>query len=201
MKLWTKIEDERMRNAVRNVLRDYRFKLFYIPSSLTGKHHPLDERGTEGLLKHSEKLAWFLYQASIQLQLSIYVRDMLLTAAYFHDLGKLKQTKVIQVLSYPKLERRTEVIREVKRKDLHPILSAKLAREYLEKEGVDPSTIGIITNLIASHMSHWTPYLPQPKTELEKLFALGDFIVSRDEFRLSSHCKLYKLKKWLHLIK
>jgi len=183
MKYIDKIENKKLKNAVKKALEDYKPQLIFIPSSMTGKHHPYDERGKEGLLKHIEKVAWFVYQASIGLKLTSLERDILLTSAYFHDLGKVKETKVVQKISYPSLERTVEVSREIK-KDLHPIYSSEIAEEYLKKEGVETSIINQIKKIIISHMSHWYPYLPQPETNLEKLFYLADFITSRDNFNL-----------------
>jgi len=199
MKLYETIQDERLKKAVKKVLRDNGYKLHFIPATMTGRHHPIDERGYDGLMKHTEKVAWFLDQVCRQLNYSNEVRDILLTAAYFHDLGKIKQTKIIQEVKYSKgkIEREVKVIREVKNKDLHSIFSAELARKYLEKEGVEEETIEAITDIIKSHMSHWYPYLPQPQTELEKIFAIADFIVSRDEFQL----KVPKESLWTRIKK
>ncbi len=192
-----KIEDGRIRNAVLKALSDYGYKLKYIPSSMSGRFHPRDERGKEGLLRHIEKVAWLVYQISLQLNYPALLKDALIGAAYFHDLGKVAETKVVQEVSYKgkKISREVRVMREIKKKDFHPLASANLARKYLEKEGLDEETISVIEDLIKSHMSHWLPYLPQPETEAEKVLAIADFIASREEFQLQKGRKKSILRR------
>lgn len=187
MKYLEKIKDERLKRAVLKAYKIYGYKLHFLPSSLTGHHHPVDERGINGLTTHIEKMCWFLDGVADEFKYSDTVRDMLLTAAYFHDIGKVKQTTVSHELTYESdgsSKRTTKVIRNIGGLDLHPIISAKMAREFLEKEGVEEEMIQTICDLIARHMSHWYPNLPRPQTELEKMFALADFIVSREDFKI-----------------
>jgi response regulator RpfG family c-di-GMP phosphodiesterase len=193
MKYIDKIQDRKLKSAVQDAYRKYAYKLHFIPASVSGSYHPEDERGKEGLNIHVEKLCWFLDQVVQQYKLSDETRDILLTAAYFHDLGKVKLTRVKHVLVYKskKEERCVRVERDVYGYDNHAEVSAQLAEQYLIKHGVPEEQRNVIASIIRKHMSHWTPHAPQPSTELEKLFALGDFIVSRKEFTLR------KERKWL----
>jgi len=200
MKYLEKIKDLRLKKAVLKAYSMYGYKLYFLPSSLTGRHHPPDERGIGGLKAHIEKMCWFLDGVADEFKYSDEVRDMLFTAAYFHDLGKVKQTTVSQEVSYPEKgqpKREVKVIRNVGGLDLHSIISAKMAREFLEKEGVKEETIQTVCNLVARHMSHWYPKLPLPQTELEKMFALADFIVAREDFRIEKEGKWKRIRKIL----
>lgn len=192
MKVYELIKDEKLRRAVKSAHDRYGYKLSFLPASLTGRFHPEDERGREGLNKHIEKLVWFLDEACKGLDMDDVTRDVLLAAAFFHDLGKVIETRVYQQVIYQgeNTVRQTLVSREVKDGDFHPITSSKLARRFLIEEGVEQETIDIICSIIECHMGHWYPYLPRATTELEKLFALADYIVSREEFNIK------KKRKW-----
>jgi hypothetical protein len=181
------IKDKKMRKAVELMLYDWGYKLRFIPGSMTGVHHAQDERAKGGLSKHIEKVCWFIIKSSEAFELSDEDRDILLVSAYFHDISKVRDTKVLEKLIYfgKKVIRKIVVSREVKNRDPHPFESANMAREYLNKAEVDQCTIGVITNIIFCHMNHWYyPRCPLPKTKREQLFALADYIVSREEFNL-----------------
>lgn len=201
MRYLEKIKDKRLKRAVLRTYTMYGYKLYFLPSSLTGRHHPKDERGINGLRNHIEKVCWFLDGIADEFKYSDATRDILFTAAYFHDLGKVRQTTVSQELVYEpdgKTTRRIKVIRNIGGLDLHPIISAKMAREFLEDQGIEEETIKLICDLIASHMSHWYPNLPRPQTELEKMFALADFTVAREDFKIErKEGKWAKIKRSL----
>jgi len=201
MRYLEKIKDERLKKAVLRAYTVYGYKLYFLPSSLTGKHHPKNERGINGLRNHIEKVCWFLDGLADEFQYTNATRDILFAAAYFHDLGKVKQMTVSQELEYKpdgKTTRRTKVTRNIGGLDLHPIISAKMAREFLEDQGVEEETIKVICDLVARHMSHWYPSLPRPQTELEKMFALADFTVAREDFKIErKEGKWAKIKRSL----
>lgn len=203
MKYLEKIKDEKLKKAVLRANSVYGYKLYFLPSSLTGRHHPADERGLGGLRNHVEKMCWVLDGVADEFKYSDATRDMLLTAAYFHDIGKVKQTTVTQELTYEskdKISRKTKVERKIGGPDLHPIISARMAREFLAEQGVEEETISTICDLIARHMSHWYPGLPRPQTELEKMFALADFLVAREDFKIErKEGKWRKIKRILKL--
>ena len=108
-----KIKGTKLKQAVLKVYKVYGHKLYFLPLSLIGKHHPKDERGIGGLKNHIEKMCWFL-------------------------------------------------------------------------DGV-----------VARHMSQWYPNLSRPQTELEKMFALADFIVAREDFKIKREGKWGKIKRSL----
>lgn len=186
------IKDEKLRKTVELMLYDWGYKLKFIPGSMTGVHHAKDERIKGGLSRHIEKIGWFVTKSSEAFKLSDEDRDILLVCAYFHDISKVRDTRVLEKLTYwgKKILRKVEIAREVKDGDRHPFESANMAREYLVKAEVDVCTIGIITNIIVCHMNHWYPRYPLPETEREKMFALADYIVSREEFNVKNKLSL-----------
>jgi len=186
------IKDEKLRKTVELMLYDWGYKLKFIPGSMTGVHHAKDERTMGGLSRHIEKICWFVTKSSEAFKLSDNDKDILLVCAYFHDISKVRDTRVLEKLTYwgKNILRKVEMAREVKDGDRHPFESAIMAKEYLVKAEVDVCTIGIITNIIVCHMNHWYPRYPLPNTEREKMFALADYIVSREEFNVKSKFSL-----------
>jgi hypothetical protein len=192
------IKDKKLRKAVELMLKDWEYKLKFIPGSMTGVHHAKDERIKGGLSRHIEKVCWFITKSAEAFKLSDEDKDILLVCAYFHDISKVRDTRVLEKLIYwgKKILRKVEVAREVKDGDKHPFESANMARNYLAKAEVDTCTVGIIVNIIICHMNHWYPRYPLPKTEREKMFALADYIVSREEFDVKEKsCLKERLRK------
>jgi len=64
-----------------------------IPSSTTGKYHPNDELGADGMIKHITKIIAFVYEI---VRIEDYKKeelDLLLSAALLHDAFKCGKTK------------------------------------------------------------------------------------------------------------
>lgn len=192
------IKDKKLRKAVELMLNDWGYKLKFIPGSMTGVHHAKDERTRGGLSRHIEKVCWFVTKNAEAFKLSDEEKDILLVCAYFHDISKVKNTRVLEKIIYfgKKILRKVEVTREINDGDRHPFESANMARDYLAKAEVESCTIGTIVNIIICHMNHWYSRYPLPKTEREKMFALADYITSREEFDLKEKLGLKeRLKK------
>jgi len=112
---------------------------------------------------------------------------MFYVASYFHDLSKcdfIKQEKRVIIKNEKEVERQIILTRNGQDELKHPSLSAKLAERFLVGAKVDIKVIRKITRMIESHMNHWYPVSPLPTTEDEKLFALGDFIVTREDLTI-----------------
>ena len=201
MKYWETIQDPKLRYAVRRALGENRWKLFYMPSSLTGAHHPNNEHGVNGLNNHIEKVAKICSYYSDGMGYSVEQRDILITSAYFHDLGKIKQFRAWQEIEYEKYKvkrRTTHVSRSIESKDIHPLISSELAQRYLLREGVPQKTVDIISAIILCHMNHWYPYYPRPSTDLEKMFSMADYIAAREDLKFQDSLKT-RIKGILHL--
>lgn len=199
MKCIEKIKDPKLKSAVAKAHAKYGYKLHFLPSSITGRHHPKDERSRGGLLKHIERLSYLLELISEEFQYPQEIRDIFLTAAYFHDLGKVLETEVKHemILGW-RTKRQVRVSREVKDLDWHPLKSVALAKEFLQKEQVDAKTVNLVCALIKKHMGHWYPHLPKPQTELEKMFALADYLVSKPEIQIRRESLWGKIKYLIH---
>jgi response regulator RpfG family c-di-GMP phosphodiesterase len=201
MKYWESIQDPQLRNAVRRALAENRWKLFYMPSSLTALHHPKDEHGVNGLSNHIEKVALICNHFAEGMGYTVEERDILMASAYFHDLGKVKQFRVWQEVEYENYKakkRSTHVSRDVTNKDIHPLLSSELAQRYMLREGVPSRIVDTISAIILCHMNHWYPYYPRPKTDLEKMFSMADYLAAREELKLQESLKT-RIKKVLHI--
>lgn len=198
MEYLEQIKDEKLRKAVFLMLKDWGYKLRFIPGSMTGRHHAPDELEMDGLKRHIEKMCWFLTKVCEAHKLSDSEKDIYLVSAYFHDISKVINSKVSEKVIYigKKVFRQVEVSREVAQ-DSHPFDSSRIAVEYLDKAEVDVVTRGIIANIIVCHMNHWYyPKYPLPQTNREKTFALADYIVSRPEFSIELESKWSRLKRW-----
>lgn len=195
-KFLNKIKDPKLKRATILAFRINGYKFSFLPSSLTGKFHPKDEFGKGGLDAHTEKVCWYVDKIADEFGYPDHTRDLLLVAAYFHDLGKVKDTTVALALTYKgkKTERSVTVTRNIGGADVHPIISSRMAREYMEMEGVLEEDIQVICDIVSKHMSHWYGMLPQPNSELEKMLALADFLASRREITFERESWWQKLK-------
>lgn len=182
------ISNPKLKLAVKIFLKEYGFKLHYMPSSFTGKYHPKDEMGEEGLIIHTNRVCWFITRMSEAYGWDQPTLDKMLTAALFHDSGKVLQTEGESVLEYKGKEKKryVKLTKKMTGRDTHPYLSLRLAQKYLEKAGVDSLLTKEITSMIYCHMSHWYPWYPLPFTHEEKMLALADYLASRRELKIGS---------------
>lgn len=123
-------------------------------------HHPADERGIWGNLRHTKrvvKIAQLLSQAE---KLSEHEHDLLIAASIIHDTGKYgvdgKSAKI---------------------QDNHP----ELIRLMIPKELI-VGDIDEILSIVETHMGQWGNI--QPITKLQKLCHYADYIASRDDINI-----------------
>lgn len=180
------IRDPKLFEAVKKAWIYYRPKLELLPASFTGTHHPPCDQGIGGMKKHIENLCWFSHNYCIQLKKPYWFEDYLMVASFFHDISNCDLVNIEDKLEIceGKIKRKQIVTRQHGESYYHPLESAKIAEFYLKQEEVHEDIIKEICKAIERHMSHWYKALSQPETELEKTLSLGDYIVSRDDFRL-----------------
>ena len=169
--------------AVWKCYEDYKPRLTLLPASLGGNYHPPDEREVGGLIKHIERMCWFILKYAEEFKISDDDFDILMASAFFHDIGSVDITKVdLQVeIVDNKVIRKHVISRDQNLALKHPLISADIAKQYLDREKVSQKIIDLICNIIKSHMAHWYPNLPLPQTELERIFAFCDYLMSREE--------------------
>ena len=156
------------------------------PASSTGKHHPDHDLGEGGLARHSLMVyRWLklLLEANDQ-NMSEFVPGMVL-AALFHDCCK-RGIPGTQLSEHTLFE--------------HPILSAKFImdkaevfvkdnKEFIESTADDEESfkhdIAVAASCIETHMGKWNTskhsevVLPRPKTAIQYMVHLADYIASR----------------------
>lgn len=192
MNFLKEIKNERIRAAIKECSEDYRRILRIVPASFSGHHHPIEDRDVGGLLRHIEKVAWFILEAKREFQLNDEQVDVLLAAAFFHDISvceitsKTDRCEIIERLDGSKeIIRRFILTRNEEEFKKHPIQSSNIASKYLFKAGVNANTTHKIKSLIECHMSHWYSNCPQPKKFLEYLFCLADYFTTRENVTLA----------------
>ena len=157
-----------------------------MPASSSGKHHPDHDLGEGGLARHSLMVyRWLmmLMEANEQ-DMSEFLPGMIL-AALFHDCCKSGMPPDID-LNSTKFE--------------HPFLSAKFVldkaeqfakdnKDFMDKtaedEDIFKKDIAVAVSAIETHMGRWNTkkdtqiVLPKPKTPIQYMVHLADYIASR----------------------
>lgn len=129
------------------------------PSSKSGRYHPPDEQGEDGLIRHCRKVCWWVIEFCKENKFSDDTRDAMLIAAFMHDYAR-------NLGSYRN----------------HGLLSWKFVGKTVEYS--DYGDIRDIVNKIkrfsATHMNHWDFKAPQPRTIEDYTFAMCDYAASRE---------------------
>ena len=156
------------------------------PASATGKHHPEYSLGEGGLARHSIMTYHWLKTLMVDCDqdLSEFAPGMVV-AALFHDCCKRGLPENID-LEHTAFE--------------HPLLAAKfvldMAEKFVEKnkefletviedEDAFKRNIAVAVSCIETHMGKWTTskhsefVLPKPKTTVQYIVHLADYISSR----------------------
>lgn len=179
------ISDLDLKEIVINHLKNTPNYFYKVPSSSTGKYHPLQDTGIEGLVRHSKSVVYVgldLLRTEQFVSENNYYKDIIISSGLLHD----TRHRGDEEQKYSVAE--------------HPILSARAFSEesdeycdYLIDNGVILNDVirlrnkcTIITKCILSHSGKWnTKYnskeeiIPKPKTNIEKLVHLADYIASR----------------------
>jgi len=170
------IENPKLERLITTIIEKYYNALRELPSSISGKHHPSDERSRYGLIRHLCRVAKFSEHIAVEFKLSPKDRDRLIAAALLHDISKCDTNQW----------NGKEWIRDEIQDELHPLLSSVILRSiYIKEFSMFPELqddVDAIARLIERHMSHWTyPSNPKPETLLEHLFCLADYISAKFE--------------------
>ena len=168
------IKEESVRKfteAALQVLPEY---FWQVPASATGKYHPQFDAGEGGLVRHTRAtvaMAIQMFRNKNVFPIAEREQAYTISALLLHDGCKngLREDAVSTISEHPAC-----VVTFLR--DKHPEVLGMLTGEEQEA----------ITGAILSHMGQWnTDYgtgaviLPEPVTNLQKLVALCDFIVSR----------------------
>lgn len=189
------IKNETMRRIVADTLDASPECIQTVAASGSGKYHPKADLGEGGLVRHiktvtavcrclmdSDNFKDIVFGTDVSVEsekLEMY-QDFALAACILHDCYKPDNT--------PKHSTRFD----------HPILAARLfkkcATPYINEDNMKYMKVAITVtyNAIASHMGKWTtsPYakgvvLPKPKSSVDVIVHLCDFIASRKFFDMN----------------
>lgn len=156
------INDENLKNAVMDCLISIWDEFKSLPSSLSGKYHPEDERGEGGLLLHSKRVVYLVTEMLREFPFRLSkVRDELIVSAICHDIGN------VQVITYNQKKR-------------HPSYSFQILEPFLKKCKI--KRIRMIKGMIENHMSHWYGQR-EPKFFGEQILCVCDYIASRNYYK------------------
>ena len=135
-----------------------------IPSSSTGKYHPIDENVPGGKYFHSQRFVRLAYDLCKDLNVSGRDRDFVIAASIMHDFCSN---------GYPTNSGSTIMG--------HGALWLNIVREFMPKEAITAEPeIKTIAWLIEEHMGIWDIPLTEPKDKLSMIVHLSDYVASRE---------------------
>lgn len=173
------IENEDMRNFVYmcvDVIPPYFWK---VPASSTGKYHPTYALGDGGLLRHTCALVRIMnhiFDIECMNNFTSRERDILRIAGIMHDTRKSGSQEDYEKNKYTKHE--------------HPLLAAKVIRDFEGCGIIDDNEIELIADTIETHMGAFTTsnksdvVLPKPHYRLQKMLHMADYIASRKDIEI-----------------
>lgn len=165
------IRNPSIRKFTEEVLKEVPEYFWHIGSSSTNKYHPSYALGEGGLIRHT--------QAAVRIVLELFrlsekgytdeEKDIVISALILHDTAKLGFNGSKHTIT----EHPLEIVKFFNNK--------KELKSILSKE-----TLQLISNCISSHMGRWDynyktkkRILPRPKTRLEQITHMADYIASR----------------------
>lgn len=177
---------DRMKDFVKVIINDAPEYFFYIPASSTGKYHPSYALGEGGLVRHTKAvIRFFNYFMNLEQYNSIFDNidiDCGIIACLAHDMYKCGTQEKYDMYTFE--NKKVYTVFE------HPNLAANFIRNYGNKYTTYLET-EFIASLIETHMGQWNMnnksdiVLKKPKTELQKLVHLADYLASRKDFNVS----------------
>ena len=124
------------------------------PSSITGKHHPVDEFCEEGAYIHARRVCWWVNELCREANIKGIIRDYMIVAAMVHDIGRHLGSK---------------------RKERHGPRGAEYMTKIIDCVNQD------LISFVERHMWHWDTASPQPYRLQDQVFCFADYCASRRE--------------------
>ncbi len=185
------IHDPRARDAILEYYEENWDLLSLRPSSIDGSG-PVDEDIGGGLIVHCDKVAWFCKHAAVARGFNNEDRDLLLMAAYLHDLS------LPHLMGYKRhvfnfegaIVRGYDIKMKAELDQTHAYQSAQFGCKVV-KDQIPHEQLVKLHGIIMSHMGQRCDLpddkvTPQPETELEILFAIADYVMSREGVHISA---------------
>lgn len=161
---------------------------FHVGASSTGKYHPKYALGDRGLVRHTKSvLRFYNHMMSIEQNYNTFTEreiDLGRVACIVHDILKSGNTEHYS-------EKSNNGENTVFTVFNHPLLSAKYIMSYKDQY-LSEEELKFIALAVGSHMGQWNTnkhepnvVLPKPKTEMQKLVHLADYLASRKDIDVS----------------
>lgn len=172
------IENDDMRKLYLDILKDMPDYIAEVPSSITGKHHPIQDFGFGGLCRHM----WCVGK----------LVDWKLGLQYYRDIFSSKERDCMRIAALVHDGRKNgpdngdgHSVHE------HPLLMAKAVSAFSHTYPELRKEIDLIASLISTHMGQWNTskdgkvVLPVPTTEMQMIVHEADYIASQKETTLT----------------
>lgn len=170
------IQNPSIKSFVRSVLLQSN-SFWNIPSSFSGKYHPMDEHNAGGNVLHTKRVVRASKVISDSYTLSQNERDLVYAACLLHDVTKGVSSSSDESFVYDPLHPYTVgmFIKKCQEND----------KKYASESGsstlfIDEETVSSITRLIRCHLGPWSP-VPEtvPVTYLDVIVHLSDNLASK----------------------
>lgn len=170
------------------LLNDSPDYFFNVPASSTGKYHPKYALGQSGLVRHTKAVVRFYnHIMTIEQNNCMFTEreiDLGRLACLVHDILK----SGIQEYYDEKSNNGENTVFTVFN---HPLLAAKYVMSYKDKY-LSEEELKFIALATGSHMGQWNTnkhepdvILPKPKTDMQKIVHLADYLASRKDIDVS----------------
>ena len=161
---------------------------FHVGASSTGKYHPKYALGERGLLRHTKSvLRFYNHIISLEQNSNMFTErevDLGRIACLVHDIQKSGDSEYYN-------EKSNNGENTVFTVFNHPLLAAKYIMSYKEQY-LSEEELKFIAIAVGSHMGQWNTnkhepdiVLPKPKTEMQKIIHLADYLASRKDIDVS----------------
>lgn len=181
-------KNDDIRNFAEVLLDNAPEYFFHVAASSTGKYHPKYALGEGGLMRHTKSVVRFYnHIMSIEQNNSIFTErqiDLGRVACLVHDILKSGEEEYYE----EKFNNGENTVFTVFN---HPLLAAKYVMSY-KGQYLCEEDLKFIALAIGSHMGEWNTNkyepnitLPKPKTDMQKIVHLADYLASRKDIDVS----------------
>jgi len=172
------IVDNSIKSFTRSLL--LQAKIFWkIPSSFSGRHHPIDEHGPGGNVLHTKRVVRTAQILSESYSLSVEEKDLLISACLIHDItkGVAAYDGEEENFFYDPMHPYTvgHYVKKCQENDKKYASESSSSTLFLEEE-----TVQAILRLVRCHLGPWSP-VPEtyPISFLDMIMHIADNIASK----------------------
>lgn len=181
-------KNEDIRNFAEVLLNNAPDYFFHVAASSTGKYHPRYALGDGGLMRHTKAVIRFYnHLMSVEQNNKVFTEreiDLGRVACLVHDIKKSGDEEYYT-------EKSNNGENTVFTVFNHPLLAAKYIMSY-KGQYLTEEELKFIALATGSHMGQWNTnkhepnvVLPKPKTEMQKIVHLADYLASRKDIDVS----------------